>query len=154
MRILGPSLLGGAARCAVVLLVGFCAQLAQARGPVVEVFKSATCGCCTEWVKHLRAHGFEVSARDVRDPAAYRAKFGVPERLGSCHTARVEGYAIEGHVPAREIRRLLAERPRAVGLAVPAMPRGSPGMEGSVRDPYDVLLFDAEGRTRVYASYR
>ena len=125
---------------------------AQTR-PVIEVYKSASCGCCTEWVKHLRANGFEVDARNVEEPAQYREKFGVPERLGSCHTATVGGYAIEGHVPAKEIRRLLAERPKARGLAVPAMPLGSPGMEGPRSDPYDVLLFDARGETKVFASY-
>ena len=122
--------------------------------PVIEVYKSASCGCCSEWVKHLRANGFEVRAHDVEEPALYRRKLGVPERLGSCHTAKVGGYAIEGHVPAREIRRLLAERPKARGLAVPAMPLGSPGMEGPRRDPYDVLLIDARGETKVFASYR
>jgi hypothetical protein len=127
--------------------------LAQAK-PVVEVYKSPSCGCCGDWVKHLRANGFSVRAHDVEEPTAWRAKFGVPERLGSCHTAIVAGYAIEGHVPAKEIKRLLAERPKAKGLAVPAMPMGSPGMEGPRRDPYDVLLFDAKGGTRVFASYR
>ena len=127
--------------------------LAQAK-PEIEVYKSASCGCCGEWVKHLRANGFVVRAHDVAEPSLYREKFGVPERLGACHTATTGGYAIEGHVPAREIKRLLAERPKAKGLAVPAMPMGSPGMEGPRRDPYDVLLFDARGESRVFASYR
>lgn len=124
------------------------------RAPSIEVYKSASCGCCGEWVKHLRRNGFEVTVREVAEPSLYRARFGVPERLGSCHTAVAGGYAIEGHVPAHDIRRLLAERPKAKGLAVPAMPMGSPGMEGPRRDPYDVLLLDAQGRTRVFASYR
>ena len=138
---------------ALALFVPAGGALAQAK-PVIEVYKTATCGCCGEWVKHLRASGFEVRAHDVKEPAQYRQKFGVPDRLGSCHTAKVGGYAIEGHVPAGEIRRLLAERPRAKGLAVPTMPLGSPGMEGPRRDPYDVLLFDARGETKVFASYR
>src|SRR5262245_21416285 len=126
---------------------------AQAAGPVIEVFKSATCGCCALWVDHLRANGFTVKANDVSDLRAYRARYGVPDDVGSCHTAVVAGYAIEGHVPAREIKRLLAERPKARGLAVPGMPLGSPGMEGDRVDPYQVLLIEQHGGYRVYASY-
>ena len=120
---------------------------------MIEVYKSATCGCCTEWVKHLQDNGFTVKAHDVANPSDYREKFGIPQELGSCHTGMVNGYAIEGHVPAREIRRLLAERPKARGLAVPAMPMGSPGMEGHRNDPYDVLLVQANGRRKVYQHY-
>ena len=125
---------------------------AQAR-PVVEVYKSESCGCCTKWVDHLRANGFTVRAQNVPEPAAYRIRLGVPEHLGSCHSATVAGYALEGHVPAREIKRLLAERPKAQGLAVPAMPLGSPGMESPRSDPYEVLLFHKDGRTSTYARY-
>ena len=124
-----------------------------AQQTVVEVYKSPTCGCCTDWIKHLRQNGFSVKAHDVADACEYRAKFGVPDQLGSCHTAMVGGYAIEGHVPAREIKRLLAEKPKAKGLAVPGMPRGSPGMEGPVSDPYEVLLFQASGNYAVYQKY-
>ena len=92
--------------------------------------------------------------QDVSDPEAYRARFGIPRALGACHTAVIEGYAIEGHVPAREIKRLLAERPKARGLAVPGMPAGSPGMEGGRSVPYDVLLVGSDGKTTVYKSYR
>ena len=120
---------------------------------VVEVYKSSTCGCCGEWIKHLRASGFEVRAHDVPEPAEYRKRYGVPETFASCHTAVIGGYAVEGHVPVREIRRLLAERPNAQGLAVPGMPAGSPGMEGPKRDPYDVLLFHRDGRYTTYARY-
>jgi len=120
---------------------------------IIDVYKSASCGCCGKWIDHLRANGFAVRAHDVAEPALYRAKFGVPEALGSCHTAVADGYAIEGHVPAREVRRLLSERPKARGLAVPAMPPGSPGMEGPVAHPYEVLLIDGRGRTSVYARY-
>ena len=91
--------------------------------------------------------------QDVKDPETYRARFGIPQALGGCHTAVVEGYAIEGHVPAREIRRLLAERPKARGLAVPGMPAGSPGMESNRPVPYDVLLVLPDGTHRVYARY-
>lgn len=122
--------------------------------PPIEVYKSPNCGCCGDWIRHLRANGFEVRAHDVNDSGEYRRRYGVPDLLASCHTGVVAGYAIEGHVPAREIKRLLAERPKAAGLAVPGMPAGSPGMEGPKSDPYDVLLFDASGRTQIFASYR
>ena len=105
-------------------------------------------------MEHLRANGFRVKPINVQDTGTYRAQFGVPSALGSCHTAVVEGYAIEGHVPAREIKRLLAERPKARGLAVPGMPASSPGMEGGGRVPYDVLLVGSDGKTTVYRSYR
>ena len=121
--------------------------------PAVRVFKSPTCGCCTGWVAHLREHGFAVAVEDVGNAAA-RARLGISETLGSCHTAEVGGYAIEGHVPAADIKRLLASRPRARGLAVPGMPIGAPGMEsGDRRDAYEVLLVRADGSTSVYASY-
>lgn len=120
----------------------------------VRVFKSPSCGCCGDWVAHLKASGFDVTVEDVGNAAA-RARLGIPASLGSCHTAEVGGYAIEGHVPAADIRRLLAERPKARGLAVPGMPMGAPGMEqGGRRDPYDVLLVLADGTTSRYASYR
>ena len=121
--------------------------------PTIIVYKDPNCGCCTAWVDHLKANGFSVTVHDVRDRAPHKKKLGVPERLASCHTAVVDGYTIEGHVPASEIKRLLAERPRATGLAVPGMPEGSPGMETGKRDPYDVLLFDKDGKASVYKSY-
>jgi len=122
--------------------------------PVIEVYKTSSCGCCKEWVRHLEAEGFRVKAQDVANPSDYREKFGIPQQYGSCHTGRVGGYALEGHVPAREIRRMLRERPKARGLAVPAMPAGSPGMEGARKDPYDVLLVKDGGKASVYQSYR
>ena len=120
---------------------------------IVEVYKSPACGCCGGWVAHMRANGFNVDVHEVSEPALYRSRYGVPDALGSCHTALVGGYAIEGHVPAREIKRLLAERPKARGLAVPGMVAGSPGMEGDRSDPYDVVLFQADGRYSTYAHY-
>ena len=130
------------------------AQVVRAAAPTIEVWTGPSCGCCREWVKHLEANGFDVVVYDGGNSAA-RERLGMPVRYGSCHTASVAGYAIEGHVPAREIHRLLAERPDAVGLAVPAMPRGSPGMEvGGVVDPYDVLLVQRDGSATVYQSYR
>ncbi len=126
---------------------------AWAAAPVVEVYKSASCGCCHLWVQHLEKNGFVVRVSDVANPSDYRRKFGVPDALGSCHTAMVDGYSLEGHVPAIEIKRLLAQRPKAKGLAVPAMHLGSPGMEGPRNDPYDVFLFQADGKYAVYRHY-
>ena len=130
--------------------------MAQTR-PAVEVWKDPDCGCCKDWVSHLEANGFQVSVHDSGNAEA-RTRFGVPDKLGSCHTAQVGGYALEGHVPARDIWRLLKERPKAVGLAVPGMPVGSPGMDGPEykgrKDPYDVLLIQANGSSKVYQSYR
>ncbi|MGH8613346.1 MAG: DUF411 domain-containing protein [Gammaproteobacteria bacterium] len=119
----------------------------------VTVYKSPTCGCCTKWVKHMEASGFTVDARDVPDVNPYKQNLGLPLGLGSCHTAVVDGYLIEGHVPAEDIRRLLQEQIEAKGLAVPGMPMGSPGMEGPRKDRYEVLLIDKEGQTSVYARH-
>jgi hypothetical protein len=128
--------------------------LANGAPPTVEIWKDPSCGCCAEWVKHLEANGFAVKVNDRGNNAA-RARLGIPAALGSCHTAEVAGYAVEGHVPAADIKRLLAERPTAVGIAVPGMPIGSPGMEqGGRRDPYDVLLVAKGGGTRVFQSHR
>lgn len=121
--------------------------------PRVDVFKSASCGCCGAWVEHMRQNGFQVIAHDVGDVPAERKKLGMPDRLGSCHTAKIAGYVIEGHVPAADIRRLLKEKPKALGLAVPSMPPGSPGMEGPRAIPYDTLLVARDGTTRVFASH-
>ena len=123
---------------------------AKAAAPHVDVFKDPSCGCCGNWVAHLRKNGFEVSVQEVPDTAVYRRKYGVPPTLASCHTAVVNGYSIEGHVPAGDIQRLLREMPKAKGLAVPGMPVGSPGMEGPRVDPYAVILFQADGTTSVY----
>ncbi|MEW6703651.1 MAG: DUF411 domain-containing protein [Pseudomonadota bacterium] len=122
--------------------------------PPVEVFKSAYCGCCGAWVEHLKAAGFAVKVTVVDDTTAARKRLGMPDAFGSCHTATVAGYVVEGHVPAAEVKRLLALKPTALGLAVPGMPPGSPGMEvGSRQDPYHVLLIDKNGREKVFASY-
>lgn len=122
--------------------------------PLVEVFKNPSCGCCGAWVDHLKAAGFDVKVTMVDDTAVARRKYALPDRFGSCHTAVVAGYVVEGHVPASDIKKLLAMKPVAVGLAVPGMPVGSPGMEmGSRKDPYQVLLVDRQGRERVFSSY-
>ena len=128
-------------------------MLAHAAMPIVDVYKTASCGCCGAWVKHMKENGFTVRAHDVANPSDYREKFGIPKQFGSCHTAKVGGYAIEGHVPAADVLRLLAAKPKARGLAVPAMPLGSPGMEGPRKDPFDVLLVKANGSTSVYKHY-
>lgn len=128
--------------------------------PVIEVWKTPTCGCCHDWIKHLQANGFEVKAHDVSDATKrdYRQRLGLADQFGSCHTALVGGYLLEGHVPAREIERLLKEKPRALGLAVPGMPVGSPGMDGPAyggrKDPYAVLLVQRDGKSAVFQSYR
>jgi len=125
--------------------------------PKVEVWKDPSCGCCKDWVVHLEKSGFDVKVNDSGNDKA-RQRLGIPQSLGSCHTASVDGYALEGHVPAREIKRLLASRPKAVGLAVPGMPVGSPGMDGAIyngrKDPFDVLLVAKDGTSTVYQSYR
>lgn len=126
--------------------------LAEAR--TLEVWKDPQCGCCKDWIAILQRAGFRVVAHD-RGNAAARQKAGIARQYGSCHTALVDGYAIEGHVPVREIERLLKERPDAIGLAVPGMPVGSPGMEqGDRKDPYTVLLLHRDGGSSSYAKYR
>jgi hypothetical protein len=125
--------------------------------PVITMWKSPTCGCCKDWADHVEKNGFAVKTHtDGNDEI--RKKLGMPIQFGSCHTALIGGYAIEGHVPAKEIKRLLAEKPKAIGLAVPAMPVGSPGMDGPEykgrKDPYDVLLIGMNGKPSVYQAYR
>lgn len=121
---------------------------------VVQLFKSATCGCCGKWATHMRSAGFTVQVTDVADTTAARKRLGMPDRFGSCHTATVEGYAIEGHVPAAEVERLLETKPKVIGLAVPGMPPSSRGMDVPGRpDPYQVLLIDLSGQSSVFASY-
>lgn len=122
--------------------------------PEVNVYKDAGCGCCKEWVKHLEKSGFTVKSHDTADMATVKTSFGVPDALGSCHTARVGTYVVEGHVPADLIVKLLTEKPaNARGLAVPGMPNRAPGMQQpGPQPPYDVILFDKTGKTRVYAS--
>ncbi|MCC2634562.1 MAG: metal-binding protein [Ramlibacter sp.] len=122
--------------------------------PQVEVYKNPDCGCCGAWVDHLKAAGFPVKVHETPDTSAVRKRHGIPDAFGSCHTGVVAGYALEGHVPAADVKRLLATRPVAAGLSVPGMPVGSPGMEvGSRKDPFQVLLIDKAGRSSVFASY-
>jgi hypothetical protein len=121
-------------------------------GPAITVYKSATCGCCKQWVAHLQAAGFRVITHDTEDLDAVMTETGVPRQLAACHTAVVGGYTIEGHVPADLIQRLLKERPHVAGLAVPGMPARSPGMDSKTAPSYQVLTFDAAGKTAVYAT--
>ncbi|HQY38075.1 MAG TPA: DUF411 domain-containing protein [Giesbergeria sp.] len=122
----------------------------------VEIWKDPSCGCCHDWITHMEANGFHFTIHDTGNNAV-RARLGLPQKLGSCHTALVGGYVIEGHVPAADVRTLLQQKPKALGLAVPGMPVGSPGMDGPAygnrRDPYDVLLVARDGSTRVFKSY-
>lgn len=126
-----------------------------AGAPEIVVHKGATCGCCEAWIEHLKASGFKARSVDEANLAAVKADLGVPQPLASCHTATVGGYVIEGHVPAEDIRRLLATRPNARGLAVPGMPLGSPGMDApeAQRQHYQVQLIENDGTTRVFAQH-
>ena len=128
---------------------------AQQTRPSVEVYKDPSCGCCSKWVEHLQANGFTVKTTDRADLAELKAKHRVPQKVQSCHMSLVNGYVVEGHVPAEDVKRLLKERPAVVGIAVPGMPIGSPGMEvaGMKAQPFDVLAFDKAGQTRVFASH-
>lgn len=119
----------------------------------IEVFKSPYCGCCEKWVEHMEKSGFKVSAHNVNDVPAARKNLGMPDRFGSCHTAKVGGYVVEGHVPAADIQRLLKEKPKAIGLAAPGMPQGSPGMETATPVPYETLLIQADGSARLFAKH-
>lgn len=132
---------------------GAASASAQSTKPAVEVFKSPYCGCCRQWVEHLRKAGFGVATHDVNDVPAARKQLGMSDRYGSCHTAKVGGYVIEGHVPAADVKQLLAEKPKVVGLAVPSMPPGSPGMESPRPVPFDTLLVKQDGSSSVYAKH-
>ena len=128
--------------------------LAAAASAQITVWKTPNCGCCKDWVKHLETNSFDVVTHDVKETASKRQALGLAEKYGSCHTATISGYALEGHVPARDIQRLLREKPIAIGLAVPGMPVGSPGMEmGTGADAFDVVLVLKDGSSRVFQSY-
>lgn len=127
------------------------AQSARIAKPSVTVYKSSTCGCCVKWVEHMKANGFNVTARDVEDIDVPKRSHGVPQSAASCHTAVIGGYFVEGHVPADVVLKMLREKPAIKGIAVPGMPVGSPGMEvPGYKDPYNVLSVDNAGRTAVY----
>lgn len=141
----------------ILIVTGFMISLfsfEKSNGIEVVVYKSPTCGCCRKWISHLNANGFSVKAINTHDVNSIKQQQGVQPKLASCHTAIVEGYTIEGHVPAKDIQRLLKEKPKVKGLTVPGMPIGSPGMEqGEKKDPYAVLTFQENGDTTVYTKY-
>ena len=141
---------------AALLAAGFTlSPLVHAAGEPIEVLKTSGCGCCLGWVKHLEEAGYAVTARDLPmgELMTVKRDAGLTPDLTSCHTGLIDGYVIEGHVPAREIARLLQERPEAIGLTVPNMPPGSPGMDFGDTEPYEVLLVRRNGSTEVYANY-
>jgi hypothetical protein len=142
-----------AAVIALVTVIAGAWTSAPAFAGEITVYKSPWCGCCSSWVDHMRANGHSVTTKEIEDLDAIRQMAGVPEPLQSCHTAVVDGYVIEGHVPAEDVARLLSERPDGKGLSVPGMPVGSPGMEGGPPDRYDVILFGADGSAEVYARH-
>lgn len=121
--------------------------------PNVEVYKSPSCGCCEKWVEHMRSNGFQVKTHDTNEVAQHKAQLGVPEAMASCHTAKVGGYVIEGHVPASDVKRLLAEKPQAKGLASPGMPASAPGMDVPGNTPYQVFLINKDGSTSRFAKH-
>ena len=150
MNVSRPALLVGG----LALVGGLGPRVAAAARPVLTVYKSPDCSCCELWINHVKAHGFGVEPKDVSDLAPIKTEYQVPRDLGSCHTALVDGYVVEGHVPADLIDRLLAERLAIAGIAVPGMPIGSPGMEvrGQPAQRYRVLTFDRDGRTTIFAT--
>jgi hypothetical protein len=125
---------------------------AAAKPQDITVWRTATCGCCGKWVEHLKTSGFNPTVHVVQNTDEVPAAKGVPRELRSCHTATVNGYTVEGHVPADVIQKLLKEKPKVAGIAVPGMPAGSPGMESPTPQPYDIVAFDAAGKTKVFAS--
>lgn len=128
--------------------------LVAAPAEKVTVYKTATCGCCGKWVEHLRSSGFTVDVKEVASTAETRKQLGVPDKLASCHTAKVGNYAVEGHVPAADIERMLKTKPKGAGIAVPGMPLGSPGMEqGPRKQAYSVWLFQSDGTVSQFGSY-
>lgn len=137
---------------ALIAMLGGVVSAATA-GEMVDVYKSPNCGCCGNWIDHLKGAGFEVRSHSVMDIPAARKQLGMPDRLGSCHTAKVGGYVVEGHVPAADIVRLLSEKPKALGIAVPSMPPGSPGMESTKPVPYNTLLVQASGEISIFAKH-
>ncbi|MEW8205599.1 MAG: DUF411 domain-containing protein, partial [Candidatus Thiodiazotropha taylori] len=146
--------LAGSLLVGVMLLIGgLLLDQRPVRADDVVVYKSPTCGCCKEWVSHLRKNGYKVTVHDRRNMDPIKRKMSVPQRLQSCHTAQVGEYVIEGHVPAADIARLLREKPPVMGLTAPGMPMGSPGMEGPRKDPYEVLTFQSDGKTSVYSRH-
>lgn len=148
----------GAGLLALVLSTGAAAHESSSahvfsKEPTITVYRDPNCGCCTKWIEHLIKHGYRVADKKTAEMTEIKRGLGVPETLESCHTGVVNGYVIEGHVPAADIKKLLKDKPRVTGLAVPGMPMGSPGMEGPRKDRYEVLSFDKTGKTKVFAKH-
>jgi hypothetical protein len=135
-----------------VALMGSAAASAQPL-PKVDIYKSPTCDCCAKWIAHMQKSGFKVDIHEVANTQASRKKLGMPDKFGSCHTSKIGEYVVEGHVPAADIKQLLKEKPKALGLAVPSMPPGSPGMDIPNSPPYETLLVQTDGSNRVYAKH-
>ena len=143
---------------AILVLASFgfsaCAEQTGAGGPEMTVYRSPTCGCCGKWLEHARQSGFKINDVISDDMDTIKARYGVPEKLASCHTAIVDGYVVEGHVPAGDIQKMLQAKPQVAGLAAPGMPMGSPGMEmGGRQDAYHVVSFDKSGKAEVFAEH-
>ena len=136
----------------VVALLGGASVWAQTL-PIVDIYKSPSCDCCGKWIAYMKKNGFSVAIHDVDNVPASRRKLGIPEKYGSCHSSKIGNYVVEGHVPAADIKRLLKEKPKALGLAVPSMPPGSPGMDIPHSPPYETLLVQVDGSSRVYAKH-
>ena len=145
----------GAIAIAALALIGVVVAQQKPAGPLVEVFKSPTCGCCSQWVEHMRKAGFTVRTTDINDLSEIKKSRGIPVEVQSCHTATVSGYVVEGHVPPADVQRMLKEKPAIAGIAVGGMPIGSPGMESPYvkAEPYNVMSFDKNGTTRVFAKH-
>lgn len=137
---------------AMLTLLGMKVTVASS-AEVIDVYKSLKCGCCSKWIDHIKDAGFEVRTHNVMNVPLARRALGMPERFGSCHTAKIGNYVVEGHVPAADIQRLINEKPKAVGIAVPSMPPGSPGMESTKPVPYNTLLVQAGGEATVFAKH-
>ncbi|MBI5784715.1 MAG: DUF411 domain-containing protein [Rhodocyclales bacterium] len=138
---------------ATALVLALLTSHAVAGTPVVEVYKHPDCGCCGLWVEHLKQNGFDVKVRDVADVGAIRNRLGMPEKFAACHTAKVGDYLVEGHVPAADVKRLLVAKPKALGIAVPSMPPGSPGMPSPKPVAYETLLVQPDGSYTTYARH-
>lgn len=142
-----------AIRAAVLFVLLTPAAWAAGALPAVKVYKSPTCGCCGKWVEHMKANGFKVVTHEMNDVTPHKQRLGVPVGMGSCHTAEVGGYLVEGHVPAADVKRLLAEKPKAKGLVSPGMPQSAPGMDMPGKQPYEIFLVRQDGSTSSFARH-
>lgn len=142
-----------AIRAAVLFVLLTPAAWAAGALPAVKVYKSPTCGCCGKWVEHMKANGFKVVTHEMNDVTPHKQRLGVPVGMGSCHTAEFGGYLIEGHVPAADVKRLLAEKPKAKGLVSPGMPQSAPGMDMPGKQPYEIFLVRQDGSTSSFARH-